>query len=31
MQKVGDWMEDRNVDLAKPNDEVNLIMGLTAQ
>ena len=29
LQKVDDWIEDRNVDLAKANEEVDGIMALT--
>ena len=29
LQKVDDWIEDRNVDLTKVNEEVDGIMALT--
>ena len=29
LQKVDDWIEDRNVDLTKANEEVDGIMALT--
>jgi hypothetical protein len=30
LQKVDDWIEDRNVDLAEPNEEIEAIMSLKA-